>query len=361
METHLLVRMLWAVVISLALAFHGKRKKSLSNSGALAAIFVGFVSFATSYRFGTMLILFYYTGSKFTKIKEEIKARLEDGHLKGGQRNYVHVFANSIAATVVAVTFYVCVGEDVGVNFGGSKSGSSSSSDVTDLITLGIAGVTGTFQISKHLLASHLSCMYCAHYACAAGDTWASELGVLAKSPPRLVTSLFLRTVPPGTNGGMSALGTTASAAGGLFIGAVSYAFFLNDNSNSNFNLWNFLSSSSSSSSSSLSSSTVLSGAGAAPAQYPMILFGLLCGLIGSLFDSLLGATLQASYYSKDRKCIVKEAPSSLCSDKSIVSLSGVNVLSNEAVNFLSIVMTMAVSIYLGPWVFCLCDSSQCS
>ena len=51
-----------------------------------------------------------------------------------------------------------------------------------------------------------LSCMYISHYACANGDTWASEVGILAKASPRLVTSLFTREVPPGTNGGMSIL-----------------------------------------------------------------------------------------------------------------------------------------------------------
>lgn len=56
------------------------------------------------------------------------------------------------------------------------------------------------------------------HFACCAGDTFASELGILARSPPRLVTSPW-RSVPPGTNGGMSLMGTLASLGGGVLIG----------------------------------------------------------------------------------------------------------------------------------------------
>ena len=55
------------------------------------------------------------------------------------------------------------------------------------------------------------------HFACCLGDTLASELGILSKSRPRLVTTF--QPVPPGTNGGMSTLGTLASATGGVVMG----------------------------------------------------------------------------------------------------------------------------------------------
>lgn len=47
----------------------------------------------------------------------------------------------------------------------------------------------------------------------------ASELGILSTGTPRLITSFFRRSVPKGTNGGMSIYGTFASVAGGAFIG----------------------------------------------------------------------------------------------------------------------------------------------
>ncbi|TBU36320.1 integral membrane protein DUF92-domain-containing protein, partial [Dichomitus squalens] len=52
------------------------------------------------------------------------------------------------------------------------------------------------------------------HFACCLGDTLASELGILSRSPPILITTL--KRVPPGTNGGLSVLGTLASVGGGL-------------------------------------------------------------------------------------------------------------------------------------------------
>ena len=47
-------------------------------------------------------------------------------------------------------------------------------------------------------------------------DTWATELGVLSKSSPRLITTG--KTVEPGTSGGISLTGTLAALGGSVFI-----------------------------------------------------------------------------------------------------------------------------------------------
>lgn len=324
MDAGLLLRNVVAVVVALGLAVSGFKKKSLSLSGSIAAVFVGYLSFACSYRFGLVLILFYYSSSKLTKWKQDFKAKIEEDYAVGGQRNWIQVLASSFLATAAAMMFYYYCGEDQHMTF--SKP----------LDTSGVLSI-GSFSVHRTTLATYLWAIYLAHYCTANADTWASELGVLSKNDPRLVTSLFTRIVPRGTNGGMSLFGTAASAAGGLFIGAIFWAFSFAP----------------------MDRNSVPDSA----AQYPVLIYSLLCGLLGSLVDSLLGATVQATYYSTERKCIVKHTTSAeraASKDKSIVRICGADILSNEAVNFASIFLTMVLSVWLAPNVFCWVDSQQC-
>lgn len=94
-------------------------------------------------------------------------------------------------------------------------------------------------------------------------DTWATELGTLSKRPPRLITTG--RSVDVGTSGGVSPLGTAVSFIGGLLIG-------------------------------------LTAGLITSYALLPIALAGAIGGLAGSLFDSLLGATVQRIYYSDARQ-----------------------------------------------------------
>jgi len=106
--------------------------------------------------------------------------------------------------------------------------------------------------------------------ACANGDTWASELGTVIKvisSQPRLITTW--RQVPKGTNGGVTIGGLLVSILGGLFIGLVYYVMLIIT-----------------------VDSAVLERS---IPQWPIIYIGGIGGLLGSVIDSLLGATLQYS------------------------------------------------------------------
>jgi uncharacterized membrane protein len=308
-----------ATAIAGTLAAHGYKKKSLSVSGCAAAFIVGLGSMACSYRFGLLLLLFYYSSTKLTKYKQDVKDRLEEDFKSAGERDWKQVFASSILAIVVAVFYVFFFGDDRNVSFASYSS--------ENIVT--IAGIS----LPSHIWISQLQCMYVAHFATANGDTWASEVGMLAKTEPRLITSLFLRKVPAGTNGGMSPIGTLASAAGGAFIGLVyvvcSFAY---PPAHSN---------------------------GSSP-QWIMILFGFLCGLIGSILDSLLGATLQVTFYSDERKMIIKNVESNLVREQEkkgqIRRICGLDILSNEAVNVLSIGMTMGLSWFLAPLLFRLCE-----
>ncbi|HRE26583.1 MAG TPA: DUF92 domain-containing protein, partial [Anaerolineales bacterium] len=93
-------------------------------------------------------------------------------------------------------------------------------------------------------------------------DTWATELGVLARARPILLTTG--QPVEPGTSGAITATGTAAALAGSAVIALIGAIF-----------TW--------------------------PQGWAAVLAiglgGSLAGLFGSLFDSLMGATVQAIYY----------------------------------------------------------------
>lgn len=300
-----------AAFISFYLVHSGLKKNSLSKSGSLAAFVVGFVSMSSSYRFGLILLLFYYSSTKLTKYKLEQKSKLEEGFTISAARDWKQVFASSLLAIVVAASHFLIIGDDMNVDF-------ASGSTYMDIFYI----MDGS--LSHRRLSAVLQVMYVAHFATANADTWASEVGMLAKNKPRLITSFFMREVPAGTNGGVSVLGTVASAAGGAFIGFVYYAL------------------------------TFLYPASITP-QYPMIIVGLICGIIGSLIDSFLGATVQATYYSQKKQQIIKHYNSESSSkkdDDDVIRVCGMDILSNEAVNFLSIGITMIIGAIVAPVVF---------
>jgi uncharacterized membrane protein len=108
---------------------------------------------------------------------------------------------------------------------------------------------------------------------------------VLGKRSPRLVTNW--QRVEAGTSGGVSALGTLAASAGALVIGLAAVAFIALDRLFSGPGF---------------SSGTVGAQAHADVGRVLwLVLVAALSGLVGSTSDSLLGATVQAIYYSPTR------------------------------------------------------------
>jgi len=100
-------------------------------------------------------------------------------------------------------------------------------------------------------------------------DTWATELGVLSRVPPRLLTTG--QEVTAGTSGGVTWLGIWASLAGALLIGAVATAL------TQAASLWR--------------------GTGWQVDAVSYSLLAVIGGVTGSLFDSFLGATVQGIYF----------------------------------------------------------------
>ena len=126
-------------------------------------------------------------------------------------------------------------------------------------------------------------------------DTWATELGILNPNPPRMITD-FRKRVEAGTSGGVSVWGTVAALLGASVIGL--FATVLHPNEN-----------------------------------WFLFITISISGLLGSLFDSFLGATVQAMYLCpKDQKETEKH-PLHSCGTQTI-HIRGWKWLTNDWVNF---------------------------
>ena len=231
-----------------------------------------------------------------------IHSTKKNSGVSGGGRGAKQVLACSLVAVLCAMARRLWVGPD-------------SALDVTTMTMTGAAAGGGSGGGGINSLGNRLTLAYVAFFACCAGDTWASEIGILSPWSPRLITRPWKR-VPPGTNGGMSFLGTVASAVGGTLMGLV-------------HSLGRY---------SSMTETIVL------------CTVGFLAGLGGSLLDSWLGATLQATYYDFDRNMIVPrkmKSSSSSSDDNNDDTTTQQQVggwkfafLSNEAVNVVSSTLT---------------------
>ena len=124
------------------------------------------------------------------------KGKLEEGVTEGGERDASQVLACSLIAIICACLRRIFVGRD------------------GPLLSVGGLAILEDTAISQSLalFGDQLTLAYVGFFACCAGDTWASELGILSKSLPRLITKPW-KKVPPGTNGGISLVGLLASAA----------------------------------------------------------------------------------------------------------------------------------------------------
>jgi uncharacterized protein (TIGR00297 family) len=261
----ILIGFLLAILISYA----AYRAHSLNPSGAFAATIVGTVVFGFGgLQWAILLMIFFVTSSGLSRAFRNRKQGLNEKFSKGHERDAGQVFGNGGVATLFVLVHALYPESNIGwVGFAAS-----------------LAAVNA--------------------------DTWATELGVLNPTAPRMITDLRKR-VEKGTSGGVSLFGTLASLLGAVVI-ALPAAWFSND--------WRLV---------------------------PIIAFA---GLGGSLFDSLLGATVQAMYFCPSDQKETEKHPLHTCGTET-VHIRGWKWLDNDWVNFACGAFGIAMA-WIGVFLF---------
>ena len=166
---------------------------------------------------------------------------------------------------------------------------------------LGNGGVAAAFVLIHALYPeSSISWVgFAASLAAVNADTWATELGVLNPTPPRKITNLR-RHVEKGTSGGVSLFGTLASLLGSALIAIL--AAFLNP------------------------TEPLVTD------HLSLALMITFAGLTASLFDSFLGANVQAMYFCPTDQKETEKHPFHTCGTQTI-HIRGWKWLNNDLVN----------------------------
>ncbi len=228
--------------------------KVLDGRGFLASVTVGYsIVLGGSWSWFTIVAVFFTLGVGFTFYKYEFKKKLGTAQEKGGARNWPNILANGGAASIFAIAELLYGGPVFAALFLGSV-------------------------------------------ATSAADTVATELGLLSKKSPRLLTRPR-SVVSPGTSGGVTLLGILGEIFASVVIGVM--AIFLR----------------------------VL------PSGFLTLAVVAVGGIVGASADSALGATLQRKGY-----CVICGKPTEAlnhCGERTH-STGGVPFLENNLVNLMA-------------------------
>lgn len=246
------MQLLYGFLLAFLISFLAYQARSLNKSGAIAAFVIGNIIFGIGgWQWAVLLLAFFITSSALSRAFKKKKQNLDEKFSKGSQRDAGQVLGNgSIPAFFAALNFFYPNEPIIWLCFSAS-----------------LAAVNA--------------------------DTWATELGVLNKTPPRMITNLN-KIVEKGTSGGISLTGTLASLAGSGLIA------FLASLLTSNWSL---------------------------------CLIVTLAGLFASFFDSFLGATIQAMYFCPTDNKETEKHPLHTCGTQT-VHIRGWKWLNNDLVNF---------------------------
>ncbi|HXW94974.1 MAG TPA: DUF92 domain-containing protein [Nitrososphaerales archaeon] len=204
--------------VVLAFALAAVLLNTIDARGFLASTTVGFaVMYGGGISWFVIVAVFFSLGVVFTLYKYGYKRRLGSAQGKGGARNWPHILANGGLASIAAIW------------------------------NLGNPGIVP-------------AAIFLGAVSTSAADTVATELGLLSHSQPMLISHPS-RAVPPGTSGGVTALGFVGATFASIVIGIMALAL------------------------------------GILPHPYLILPVCVVGGVFGATFDSLVGATVQRKGY----------------------------------------------------------------
>ena len=249
----MVLQFILGLIFAALIAYAAYRAHSLSKSGAWGAFLEGTIIFGLGgWKWAVLLLTFFISSSLLTRLFKKRKASLDEKFDKGGTRDIGQVLANGAIASIFA-----------GFHF--------------------FFPSNPTYWLA-----------FAASLAAVNADTWATELGVLNPSLPRMITSW--RPVERGTSGAVSLLGTISAAGGAILIAILASLL-----------------------------TPVKGGWG------DLGIFTI-AGLAGALFDSILGATVQAIYRCPNCSKETEKNPFHTCGTATI-QVRGWRWLNNDMVN----------------------------
>src|SRR5437762_7086236 len=165
---------LLGVVLASAIAAVAFGARALSADGAGAAVITGTVAVAAGWSWGVVLVAYFASSSLLSRFRSNRKERLTGGRLeKAGPRDATQVLANGGVFALAAIGYRLAP-DPLWQALGAGALGAS------------------------------------------AADTWATEIGTLARAMPRSI--LDWRPVETGTSGGITPQGLGAGMAGAGFV-----------------------------------------------------------------------------------------------------------------------------------------------
>ena len=247
-----------ALLVTAVFALIARAFRLLTVSGAIATFVVGFVAFGLGGgKFTVPLLTFFLTSSLLSRAGRRRKAAASARATKGATRDYAQVLANGGAAVVLVLIFH---------------------------------------QVAHNWPIDHtryLLMLYLAALATVNADTWATEIGSLSASAPRLLSNW--KTAVPGASGAVTPLGLAAALAGSLTITAAGWL------------VWRL--------------------------SPPELIAVCWAGFLGSFVDSILGASVQALYRHPTTGMLTEGTMVEGVKTEKVRGLAWIN---NDVVNFLA-------------------------